>query len=140
MLTLIFIYKTDTQFSPNKEPFPFLLCFQENKSSELDMVTAKSLDTHIHIDPKIRGGKPCITGRRIAVHDLAIWHEHLGMSIDAIAVDYDLEIAYIYIGLGYYFANKEQIDEEIRLAKEEVEAMRKNHVSILDQLLDEPTH
>jgi uncharacterized protein (DUF433 family) len=104
------------------------------------MIAATSLDTRIHIDPRIRGGKPCITGRRIAIHDLAIWHEHLGMSVDVIAVEYDLDISDIYIGLAYYFANKEQIDKEIRAAKAEVEALQQNHVSVLDQLLDESNH
>lgn len=104
------------------------------------MITARSLDTRISIDNRIRGGKPCITGRRIAVHDLAVWHEHLGMSIDTIAVEYNLSISDVYIGLGYYFANKEQIDAEIEAAKREIEMLRQNHVSILDRILNESTH
>ena len=93
-------------------------------------MTTNTLDSRISINPKIRAGKPCITGHRIAVHELAIWHEHLGMSIDAIAAEYDLSIADVYIGLGYYFVNKAQIDKEIREAQEEVEGLKKNHVSI----------
>lgn len=92
-------------------------------------MTASTLDSRISINPKIRGGKACITGHRIAVHDLAIWHEHLGMSIDAIAAEYELTIADIYIGLAYYFLNKVQIDKEIKLAQKEVEELRKNHIS-----------
>lgn len=101
---------------------------------------ASTLDNRISINSKIRAGKPCITGHRIAVHDLAIWHEHLGMSVAAIVAEYDLAIADVYIGLAYYFMNKVQIDKEIQAAKDEAEQLKKNHVSILDQKLNAVTH
>lgn len=42
---------------------------------------------HIHIDPAVRGGKPCIMGTRITVYDIL---EYLagGMSEDEILVDF----------------------------------------------------
>lgn len=99
-----------------------------------------NLETRIISSPKIRGGKPCIQGHRIAIHDLAIWHEYHGMSVDEIATSYDLQLSDIYIGLGYYFANKAQIDAEIRKNQEEIEQLRKKHISILDEKLNAATH
>jgi hypothetical protein len=43
-------------------------------------VAAITLDSHIEITPGTRGDKPRIAGRRIRVHDIAIWHERMGMS------------------------------------------------------------
>lgn len=50
---------------------------------------SSTMDTqaHIHIDPAVRGGKPCIMGTRITVYDIL---EYLagGMSEDEILVDF----------------------------------------------------
>ncbi|MEL6719846.1 MAG: DUF433 domain-containing protein [Bacteroidota bacterium] len=91
-------------------------------------------------DPKIRGGKPCIAGHRIAVHDLAVWYEQMGMSVDEIAVAYDLALSDVFVGLGYYFANKESIDHEIQAAKAEIVGMQEQNNSILQEKLNELTH
>ncbi|MES2354578.1 MAG: DUF433 domain-containing protein [Pseudomonadota bacterium] len=41
----------------------------------------------ISLKPGKRGGKPCIRGLRIAVHDVLGWLA-IGMSIDEILIDY----------------------------------------------------
>jgi uncharacterized protein (DUF433 family) len=50
------------------------------------------LDSRIVSNPKIKGGKPCIAGRRISVQDIAIWNEGIGMGVDKIAAEYDLSL------------------------------------------------
>ena len=39
---------------------------------------------HIEITPGICGGKPRITGHRIRVEDIVIWHERMGLSPEEI--------------------------------------------------------
>ena len=73
-----------------------------------------ALDSRIVINPKIKGGKPCLAGRRISVQDIVIWHERMGMGVDEIASNYNLSLTDIYISLAYYYANRELIDQSIR--------------------------
>ena len=42
---------------------------------------------YISIDPRIRFGKPCITGTRISVYDVLSWFAN-GMTIDEIKEDF----------------------------------------------------
>ena len=76
---------------------------------------------HIVSDPEILGGKPCIEGHRISVHDVAAWH-HQGMAPQSIAEDFDLTQAEVYAALAYYYDHQEEIDQE--LAAEEAEITR----------------
>jgi uncharacterized protein (DUF433 family) len=61
----------------------------------------------------IVGGKPRVTGHRIAVQDIVIWHEWQGRSADEIAAEYGLELADIYAALAYYYEHQPQIDQTI---------------------------
>jgi uncharacterized protein (DUF433 family) len=65
--------------------------------------------------PDILGGKPRIEGRRISVQLVAVLHEHAGRSIHEIAAELNLSLAEIYAALSYYHANREEIEEAIRL-------------------------
>jgi len=94
-----------------------------------------ALDSRIVIDEKIKGGKPCLAGHRIAVQDIVIWHERLGMGIDSIAVDYDLTLTDIYIALAFYYANREAIDNSIREDERLSETLKKSTPSRLQQKL-----
>ena len=58
-----------------------------------------TLNDYISISPEIRFGKPCIAGTRIAVIDVAIWHNQLGMSHEQIAGDYNLDLPSAYASL-----------------------------------------
>lgn len=56
---------------------------------------------HIHIDPNIRFGKPCIKGTRITVYDVLGWMAS-GMSIQDIINDFpELNEVNIRACLGY---------------------------------------
>ena len=54
-------------------------------------MTPKTLDQHIEITPGVAGGKPRITGHRITVQDIVLWHERLGKTVDEIAAEHKTE-------------------------------------------------
>lgn len=88
-------------------------------------MSTKTLDRHIEITPDVLGGKPRISGRRIAVQDIAIWHEWLGTEVNEIAEEYDLSLAEIYAALAYYFDHRKEIDNSIREQDGFLENLRK---------------
>jgi uncharacterized protein (DUF433 family) len=51
-------------------------------------------DRYIEITPEVRGGKPCIAGRRITVGDVAIAYLRLRQSLEEVAAEYDLILGY----------------------------------------------
>ncbi len=75
---------------------------------------AVSLDQHIEVTPAVAGGKPRIAGHRITVQNVVIWHEHMGLSADEIATEYDLTLADVYAALAYYYDHRAELDEAIR--------------------------
>ncbi len=100
-------------------------------------MTEKTLDQHIEITPGIAGGKPRISGHRISVQDIAIWHERMGKTADEIAAEYDLHLADIYAALAYYFDHRVEIDRQIEESQAFVEALRRQTASKLMQRLHE---
>jgi uncharacterized protein (DUF433 family) len=95
----------------------------------------KVLDDHIGITPRVAGGKPRISGRRITVQNIVIWQEHMGKSADEIATEYDLSLADIYAALAYHFDHRAEIDASIREGEAFVEALRERTPSKLNQKL-----
>jgi uncharacterized protein (DUF433 family) len=93
------------------------------------------LDRHIEITPGIAGGKPRITGRRITVQNIVVWHEHLGKSADEISAEHDLTLADIYAALAYYFDHRVEIDESLRNDEGFVATLRQQTPSILQAKL-----
>ena len=69
---------------------------------------------HIEVTPGVCGGKPHISGHRITVQDIAIWHERMGLDPDEIATGYDLPLSDVYAALAYYHEHRGEIDESIR--------------------------
>ena len=94
---------------------------------------------HIEVTPGVCGGKPRITGHRITVANIVIWHERLGKSADEIATEYDLTLSDVYAALAYYFDNREAIDESIAMSKALVANLRKKDISQLAKRIQEPT-
>ena len=95
----------------------------------------KTLNERITSRPGVLGGKPCISGHRIAVEHIVIWHERLSDSADKIASDYDLELADVYSALAYYFAHREEIDRSIREGEDLVRRLREETPSLLEEKL-----
>ena len=77
--------------------------------------------------PNICGGRPRIDGHRIQVEDVAIWHDRMGMSPDAIVSEYpSITLADVHAALAYYYENRERIDADIEAAKRYAEEMKAN--------------
>jgi uncharacterized protein (DUF433 family) len=93
------------------------------------------LDDHIEITPEVAGGKPRISGRRITVQNIVIWHERMGKCADEIATEYDLSLADIYAALAYYFDHRVEIDTSVREGEAFVDALRERTPSKLSQKL-----
>jgi len=86
---------------------------------------APSIIEHIVMTPGVCGGKPRIVGHRIKVQHVAVWHERMGLSADAIVQDHtELSLADIYAALTYYFDHREEIDHDIREDREFAEQLR----------------
>jgi uncharacterized protein (DUF433 family) len=81
---------------------------------------------HIDISPSVAGGKPRISGHRITVQDIVIWHERLGISADEIATEYDLSLAEVYAALAYYYDHRAEIDESVRADESFVAELRRH--------------
>lgn len=92
---------------------------------------------HITIDPAIASGRPHISGRRISVRNIVIWHEQMGYSVDEIATEYGLTLAEIYAALAYYYDNKAVVDAEIRQSDVFVDTLRAKTPSLLARKLNE---
>lgn len=77
------------------------------------MVAVTDIGTIIVSSPEIRDGRPHIAGTGITVHRIASWYR-LGFTAEEIVEQIDhLSLAQVYTALGYYHANKEQIDVEL---------------------------
>lgn len=100
-------------------------------------MATRTLDSHIEVTPGVVGGKPRITGHRISVQDIVVWHEQMGKCADEIAAEYDLTLADVYAALAYYFDHREEIDTAMRHGDEAVEALRRQTPSLLRQKLKE---
>ncbi len=81
--------------------------------------------------PGVVGGKPHITGHRISVQDVAIWHNHMGLSADEIATKYDLSPDDVQAALTYYADHRDEIEESIRAGEAFVSEMRQGYPSKL---------
>lgn len=86
-----------------------ILCTQLLRRATMDSVTTP----HIESSPDVAGGKPRITGHRITVHNVVIWHERMGLNADAIASQHGLSLADVYAALAYYYDHRQAIDETI---------------------------
>ncbi len=99
----------------------------------------ETANQHIEITPGVCGGKPRISGHRITVANIVIWHERLGRSADEIATEYDLTLSDVYAALVYYFDNRAAIDGSIAKSNALVASLRKKNVSPLAERFQEPT-
>ena len=96
----------------------------------------KVLDKHIEITAGVAGGKPRISGHRITVQNIVIWHEQMGKSADEISAEYDLPLAAIYAALAYYFDHRQEINDSIAADEAYVQALRQQTRSPLAEKLN----
>ncbi len=92
--------------------------------------------SHIEKKPGVCGGKACVSGTRIRVQDIYVWHELQGQSPDEIASRFpQLSLADIHAALAYYWDNPGEIDQEMARADELLERMRRAAPSPLEEKL-----
>jgi uncharacterized protein (DUF433 family) len=85
------------------------------------------LSNHIQRTPGICGGRACIAGHRVRVHDIAVWHEKRGYSPDEIVDMFPgITLADVYAALAYYFDNRQEIEDELKESDEWAEWLKTN--------------
>lgn len=75
--------------------------------------------------PGVMGGKPHIIGHRIRVQDVVIWHYVQGFSPEAIAKEYQLEVAAVYAALTHYHNYRSGILADIQAEQKLMEQLEK---------------
>jgi uncharacterized protein (DUF433 family) len=94
------------------------------------------LTQHIEVTPGICGGKPRITGHRIKVQDIVIWHEKMAMSPDEIVYNYPtITLADIYAALAYYHDHREEIRQDIESSENFAKQLQGDKLSLVEKIL-----
>lgn len=94
------------------------------------------ISEHIEITPDVCGGKPRISGHRIKVQDIVIWHEEMGMSPDEILYHHpSITLADVYAALAYYHDHREEMRSQIRADEAFVQEMQAQTPSLLQEKL-----
>lgn len=66
-----------------------------------------------------------MSGTRIRVQDIVIWHERLNLSADEIVSKYpQLSLASVYAALAYYYDHRDSIDLQMSRGQASVEELR----------------
>ncbi|HZZ43182.1 MAG TPA: DUF433 domain-containing protein [Tepidisphaeraceae bacterium] len=82
------------------------------------------LQQHITTTLGVCGGKPCITGTRIRVWDIAVLTQS-GQSPDEILHAYPhLTLSDVYAALTYYYDNQDEIEKQAAEDERFVETLR----------------
>jgi uncharacterized protein (DUF433 family) len=91
---------------------------------------------HIESVPEKCGGKPCISGTRIRVQDIYVWHELQGQSPEEIVTSFkQLTLADVHAALAYYHDHSEAIESEVQSERLAAEQAKLSHPSKLMQKL-----
>ncbi|NES23505.1 MAG: DUF433 domain-containing protein [Symploca sp. SIO3E6] len=100
------------------------------------MTIAPTISEHIEITPGTCGGKPSITGHRITVQNIVIWHERLGMSPEEIIYHHpSITLADVYAALTYYHDHLQEIRQQIREGEALAKEMQGDNPSIVDKII-----
>lgn len=94
------------------------------------------ISEHIETTPGVCGGKPRISGHRIRVQDIVVWHERLGLCPDEIVRRHpSITLADVYAALAYYEDHRDEIRESIRQSDQFVRPMEATIPSKVQQKL-----
>ena len=89
---------------------------------------AEASNERIVKTPGTCGGRARISGHRVRVQDIVIWHEHQGMTPDEIVSHIPtITLADVHTALAYYFDHVQEIQEEMRADRAYAEEFRRNH-------------
>jgi uncharacterized protein (DUF433 family) len=96
------------------------------------------INSHIEITPGVCGGKARITGHRIKVQDIVIWHERMGMSPDEIVFHHpSITLGDVYAALTYYHDHRQEIRKQIEEGEFFAEELQKNQPSLIQNILNQ---
>lgn len=105
------------------------------QQTDLSEVKAPVNASHIEVIPGMCGGKPRITGHRIRVQDVVLWHQRAGMSPDEIVSAYPtISLADVYAALTYYHDHRAEIDADIRVCDQFDAELQTQGPSILEKI------
>lgn len=86
--------------------------------------------------PEVCGGRPCISGTRVRVQDIYVWHELQGLSADEIVSRFPhLSMADVYSALAYYWDHRDEILRQMEEESRFVAQMKQTHPSPLQEKL-----
>ncbi len=81
--------------------------------------------------PGVCGGRACIAGHRVRVLDIVVWHEHQGMTPDEIVSQIpSISLGDVHAALSHYYDHVDEIREEIRAERAQVEKTRRENPSL----------
>jgi uncharacterized protein (DUF433 family) len=91
---------------------------------------------HIEIRPGKCGGRPCIRGTRIRVHDIYVWHELNHMSPDEIVEQFpELSLASVHAALAYFWDHQDELRRQMSEDEQFVAQLRaQSGPGLLDRL------
>ncbi len=102
----------------------------------METKTLPVISEHIVTTKDTCGGVLRITGSRIRVKDVVIWHIHQGMSPAEIISKWPhLTLAGIHAALAYYYDRKDEIDAEIDADEAWYEEMKAETPSLVQEKL-----
>lgn len=94
------------------------------------------LHAHITKTPGVCGGKACISGHRIRVLDIVVWHEYRGHSPDEIVGMFPgLTLSDVHAALAYYFDRRSEIEADMKSDADLAERLRPLFPSKLQERL-----
>ncbi len=86
--------------------------------------------------PGLCGGRACISGHRIRVMDIVVWHEMRGHAPDEIVAMFPgITLADVHAALAYYFDHREEIENDFRTDEDWAKFAQTNYPSILREKL-----
>ena len=89
----------------------------------------------IAVNPQIRDGRAHILGTTVTVSDVVIARNYHAQDADGIADWYGLTLSQVYAALAYYYANKPEIDDQIRAQIRHAEEIKEKRVGSRHTLL-----
>lgn len=76
--------------------------------------------------PGVCGGSACISGHRVRVLDIVVWHEQNGWTPDEIVSQIpSITLGDVHAALAYYHDHREEIQEDIRAERAMAEEFRR---------------
>jgi len=90
----------------------------------------------IEIHANVCGGRPCVSGTRIRVLDIYVWHELSGQTADEIVSRFpQLTMSDVYAALAYYWDHRDELQQEIQAESDLVNRLRQSTGSPLAEKL-----